>query len=120
MVVVVPGLTGKRPLRPEVPRESILRRVRARYPLTLTFTNTFVGAELGANDQLCFVVPPSAAHLEELEQFATSLDGVVALEAAVLVRLRSFPGWFDRHLATISRAATGARPPRAPVGPRSA
>ncbi|MGA8303804.1 MAG: Lrp/AsnC family transcriptional regulator [Thermoplasmata archaeon] len=87
-------------------REGIARKVRARYPLTLEFRNTIVGPQLGVDSLMLFVIPPSAAHLEELEQFIGALEGVVGLETNVMVRSHSFPAWFDRHLATLVPSPT--------------
>jgi len=93
-------------LRPEVGRETVLRRLRARYPLTLEFRSIEVGPELGVAEHVFFVIPPSPAHLEELDHFVRSIDGVVDLDSNVMVRLHSFPAWFDRHLASLAPPRT--------------
>ena len=46
-------------------------------------------------------MPPSAAHLEELDQFVGSIKGVLTVESNVMVRIHSFATWFDRHLETL-------------------
>jgi len=51
-------------------------------------------------------LPPSPAHLEELEQFVGSIEGVTALEMILRVRTHSFPAWFDRHLETLATPRT--------------
>jgi DNA-binding Lrp family transcriptional regulator len=89
-------------LRPEAGRERVARRVRTRYPLTLEFGNVDVGPDIGAENQIFLVMPPSPAHLEELEQFVGSISGVVSVETNVMVRIHSFPSWFDRHLASLA------------------
>ncbi|MGC2288373.1 MAG: winged helix-turn-helix transcriptional regulator [Thermoplasmata archaeon] len=90
-------------LRPHAGYDPVVRRIRARYPLTLEFRQSHVGPPLPENSQVLFVMPPSAARLEELEQFVGSVEGVEAVEANVMVRTLSFPSWFDRHLDTLSR-----------------
>jgi hypothetical protein len=40
--------------------------------------------------------------LEEVEQFIASVEGVERLEANVVVRLHSFPDWFDRQLEALA------------------
>jgi DNA-binding Lrp family transcriptional regulator len=81
---------------------SLARRIRARYPLTLDFQGGDVAPAFDADELVFFVLPPSAAHLEEVERFVTSIEGVAAVEANVMVRMHSFPAWFDRHLETLS------------------
>jgi DNA-binding Lrp family transcriptional regulator len=88
---------------PGVGPENVTRRIRARFPLTLGFQTAELGPELGDGGQLLFVMPPSAAHLEDLEQFVRSIEGVVEFEANVMVRMHSFPAWFDRHLESLAR-----------------
>jgi DNA-binding Lrp family transcriptional regulator len=92
-------------LQPGAGRDSFVRRLRARYPLTLEFATTEAGPEMEAGVHAFFVMPPTAAHLEELELFVGAIEGVVSLEAYVMVRLHSFPAWFDRHLGTLGRRA---------------
>ena len=116
-------------LAPEVEPEVVVRRIRSRYPLTLEFRSVRVGPDLAATEHVIFVMPPSAAHLEDLDHFVRSIDGVAAFETNVMVQVRSFPAWFDRHLETLSggtRAAAVApvpgrlKPSRpAPRGPRT-
>jgi DNA-binding Lrp family transcriptional regulator len=88
-------------LKPEVGMESVTRQIRARYPLTLDFRTAVVGPELGNEAHVFFVMPPSAAHLEELDQFVGSIKGVLTVESNVMVRIHSFATWFDRHLETL-------------------
>jgi DNA-binding Lrp family transcriptional regulator len=89
-------------VRPEGRGERVARRVRTRYPLTLDFGSGDVGPEIGAENQLFLVIPPSAAHLEEVAHYIGSLSGVVAVETSVMVRIHSFPAWFDRHLDSLA------------------
>ena len=93
-------------VKPGTGRGAIVRRIRARYPLTLEFRNSVVGPQLGDDTMVLFVLPSSAAHLEEVEQFVGAIDGVVAFEANVLVRTHSFPAWLDRHLERLARRPT--------------
>ena len=97
--VVLLGVT----LRAETDRNSILQRIRTRYPLSLAFRGMPERPGLGAGGLLCLVMPPSAAHLEELELYVASIEGVEGLEANVVVRLHSFPDWFDRQLEALAR-----------------
>ena len=87
-------------------RTAIGREIRNRYPLTLEFQNSQVGPPIGRDEQVLIVLPPSAAHLEELDRFVASLKGVAGQELNVMVRSRSIPEWFNRHLETL------ALPPR--------
>lgn len=96
--VVSVGVT----LTAEVGRESVARQIRTRYPLTLDF-----GAPVsGPTAHIFFVLPPSAAHLEELELFVGAIKGVTTVEANVMVRIHSFSSWFDRHLETLTPRRT--------------
>jgi len=83
-------------------RESVSRQIRGRYPLTLEFQNSEVGPPIGRDEHVLVVLPPSAAHLEELDRFVASLPGVSGQELSVMVRSRSFPEWFNRHLDTMA------------------
>jgi len=105
-------------LRPGASRENVARQIRNRYPLTLQFGNADVGPQMGPDFQAFMVMPPSAAHLEEVEQFAASIEDVTNLDANVLVRMHSFPGWFDRHLETLATQRPGSGPPRRPTSTR--
>jgi DNA-binding Lrp family transcriptional regulator len=87
-------------------RDAILRQIRARYFFTLNFESSQVGPQLGSDRHVLVVLPPSAAHLEEVEQFLRSLKGVGDAELTVIVRSRSFPNWFDRHLESLARRST--------------
>lgn len=96
-------------LRPGTSPEKVVRPVYARYPLTLEFHSPLVGPDLGALHHWLFVLPPTAAHVEEVEQFVRSLEGVEETEAYVLVRMHSFPTWFDQHLETLAPLSRAAR-----------
>ena len=87
--------------KPEIGGESVARQIRTRFPLTVDFRMGVAGPDVGSETHL-FVMPPSAAHLEELELFVSSIKGVVAVEANLFVRMHSFPEWFDRHLETLA------------------
>ncbi len=89
-------------LRTGVGRDQVVRRIRSRFPLLLEFTASQAGPELNANTHLFFVMPTSAAHVEELDRWVESIDGVTGFEATVMVRIHSFPDWFDRHLETLA------------------
>jgi DNA-binding Lrp family transcriptional regulator len=81
----------------------VLRRLRARFPLTLESRFQGAGPDGGAIPHVFFVMPPSAAHLEELTLLVESMEGVRSVESLLLVRVHSFPAWFDRHLASLAR-----------------
>jgi DNA-binding Lrp family transcriptional regulator len=93
--------------RPGVAPDTVARRLRARYPLLLELRTAAVGTELVSGGHVYVVMPPGAAHLEELELFVAGLEDVAEFEINVAVRLRSFPAWFDRHLETLARAPSG-------------
>jgi DNA-binding Lrp family transcriptional regulator len=90
-------------LRPETDRRSILRRIQTGYPLCLAFRGMPERPGPDAGGLLGLVMPSSAAHLEEVEQFVASIEGVEQLEANVVVRLHSFPDWFDRQLEVLAQ-----------------
>jgi len=81
---------------------TVARQVRARYPLTLAGAGVDAGPP---RTEALLVMPSSSAHLEELEQFVAGLDGVVGVETNVMVRMHSFPTWFDRQLAGLAPAS---------------
>lgn len=78
---------------------ALLQGIRARYPLVLEFAGSDSGDAAGPTPRAFIVLPPSAAHLEELDRHVAGLDGVVAEESNVMVRMHTFPAWFDRRLA---------------------
>ncbi|MGA8542238.1 MAG: winged helix-turn-helix transcriptional regulator [Thermoplasmata archaeon] len=82
---------------------NVVRQVRAKYPLTLEFPTADVGPQLGENAEFLVVLPPSTAHLEELEQFVCGIPGIAGIDSSVMVQNHSFPGWFDRHLESLAR-----------------
>jgi DNA-binding Lrp family transcriptional regulator len=90
-------------LRAETDRNSILRRIHAKYPLSLAFRGMPERPGPDGGGLLGLVMPPSAAHLEEFEAYVASIKGVEELEANVVVRLHSFPDWFDRQLEALAR-----------------
>ena len=104
--ISVPAVSLVVTTRPGTGHEPLVRRIRGRYPLVLEFGSSRVGPEPAPDTHVLFVLPPSAAHLEELEQFVGSLDGVTGVEANVVVRVHSFPDWFDRHLDSLARRPT--------------
>jgi DNA-binding Lrp family transcriptional regulator len=97
--VVFLGMT----LRAETDRSSILRRIQTRYPLSLAFRGMPERPGPDAGGLLSLVMPPSAAQLEEVEMYVASIEGVEQLEANVVVRLHSFPDWFDRQLEALAQ-----------------
>ena len=86
-------------------RSSVLRRVRAQFPLLLESASAVAGMEAAPNDMFVIVTLPSVAVLEELEHLVRGLPGVAAVEASVIVRMYDFPEWFDRHLEAIATAS---------------
>ncbi len=93
-------------LGPGAAPAAIVRRVRARYPLT----EQVGGIEQGPPAILAFfAILPSAAHLEELARLIAAQPGVAGVETNVMVRMHTFPGWFDRQLEALERAARATR-----------
>jgi DNA-binding Lrp family transcriptional regulator len=90
-------------LPPETDRRPVLRRIQTRYPLSLAFRGMPERPGSDPGGLLGLVMPSSAAHLEEVEQFVASIEGVEELEANVVVRLHSFPDWFDRQLEALAQ-----------------
>jgi DNA-binding Lrp family transcriptional regulator len=90
-------------LRAETDRNYILRRIHTRYPLSLAFRGMPERPGPDGGGLLGLVMPPSAAHLEEFEVYVASIEGVEELEANVVVRLHSFPDWFDRQLEALAQ-----------------
>jgi DNA-binding Lrp family transcriptional regulator len=88
-------------------RESIARAVRKRFPLVLG-SRMESDVAIGPDVLVLFVLPPSAALLEEVERSAAALPGVEGVEAFTLVRMHSYPEWFDQQLTALS---LGGRPP---------
>jgi len=89
-------------VRPDVTRETVSRELRSRFPLTLDFSTVGIGPEISPQDLVFFVTLPSAASLEELEQWAGAIEGVEKVESWVLIRILDFPDWFDQHLETLA------------------
>lgn len=102
-------------VRSEVDNETVIRQISKRFPLTLAFRDPIAGA--GIPSQLnVFVMPPSAAHLEDLEQYVSSIKGVVGIEMNIMIRLHSFRAWFDSHLDALAQAS----PTKIPLARRKA
>jgi DNA-binding Lrp family transcriptional regulator len=93
-------------MAPGIAPEPVVRRVRTRFPLTIDFLAGDAGADAQTGRRFFLVMPPSAAHLEELERFVAAMAGVVSVETNVMVRMHSFPVWFDRQLETLGRGRT--------------
>jgi DNA-binding Lrp family transcriptional regulator len=116
--------------RSGVAREMIARKIRARFPLTLDSSISSATSPHGLQAHAFSVILPSAAALEEFERSVGSVEGVVEIESLVMVRIHSFPEWFDHHLRTLapgtgplalrppSRGSTGPGP-EDPAGPRA-
>ena len=96
-----PMVTLRAALRPETDSEAVIRQIGARFPLNLAFRDPITGSTARSEVNL-FVMPPSAAHLEDLEKFVSSIKGVGDLEMNLMIRLHSFRGWFDRHLGELT------------------
>jgi hypothetical protein len=61
-----------------------------------------------------FVTLPSVGAIEDLEQRARSVPGTRDVEAVVMLRTDSFPGWFDEMLAHAAPPARGSPPTSRP------
>ena len=72
-----------------------------------------------------FVTLPSAASFEELHRVGERIEGVIDVETLTMVRMHSFPEWFDRQLEALMPprarstvpAARRTRVDRPPSGP---
>ncbi len=94
-------------LAPGASATALARRVRARYPLT----EVVGGIEEGPPAILSFfAILPSAAHLEELSRLIAGQEGVADVETNVMVRMHTFPGWFDRQLDSLERQVVARAP----------
>ena len=111
--ITYPLVTLQAVVRSEVDNETVIRAISRRFPLTLAFRDPIVGPGISSHVNI-FVMPPSAAHLEDLEQYVSSIKGVVELEMHIMIRLHSFRSWFDSHLdaltqASVAETSTGRR-----------
>ncbi len=97
-------------------RHEIARRIRDQYPMSLEFTTQRAGPRFPAPMLFVFVILPSSAGAEELERFIWGLGGVESVEAAVMVRIHSFPASFDEKLEAMITARAPAR--RGAAAPR--
>jgi len=91
-------------VRSEVDNETVIRQISKRFPLTLAFRDPIAGPGIPSRVNV-FVMPPSAAHLEDLEQFVSSINGVIELEMNIMIRLHAFGTWFDSHLDALARGS---------------
>ncbi len=87
-------------VRADVDHDTVIHQISKQFPLTLTFRDPIAGSGLRSEVNL-FVMPPSAAHLEDLEQYVSSIKGVEGLELNIMIRLHSFNTWFDSHLEAL-------------------
>jgi DNA-binding Lrp family transcriptional regulator len=101
-LTVLPGTSPK----------SISRAVQKRFPLVLE--SRFFGVAAGSPSEtiVIFVILPSAASIEDLHHLVEPLEGVEAVELLTMVRILTFPEWFDRHLA--EQVASSRREPPLP------
>ncbi len=120
--VAEPVLSLNLEFRTEEDREAFGRSLSRTYPRSLEFRRTAFGPLLPETHGSYFVVPRSAAGVEDVEAWVRSRPGVVAHEAMVLRRMLSFPETFDRLLASESSPGNDRpelrRPRTRPVPPR--
>ena len=89
-------------LAPEADTAAITHQLSSRYPLVVELaqeTDVAIGARVR---QEWAVVLPSVASVDELTQYATSLEGVEDVEWSLPVRTYDFPHWFDERLDDLS------------------
>ncbi len=93
--------------------------VRARYPLAVGGSTSFLEPRSSTESALLYVLLPSPAQLEDLERTAEAVPGVDQIDLSVLVRVVDFPEWYDRHLAQLAGAGPvrGRAEARDPVRP---
>jgi DNA-binding Lrp family transcriptional regulator len=89
--------------------EGTTRALRRRFPLVLESPAPARDPGSLPTVLTTYVTLPSAANVEELELFAGALPGVDEVEALTMVRVHSFPDWFDRHLSGLIAGAYGPR-----------
>lgn len=99
-------------VRPGIDRTTVAKKLRSRFPQVLDFATAGIGPDTSPQDLVFFVTLPSAASLEELEQFASSVDGVQSVESYVMVRIHDFPEWFDGHLDALASTSHRVRTSR--------
>jgi DNA-binding Lrp family transcriptional regulator len=93
-------------IRAGTSQAAVARALRRRFPLVLESRAMGTQPDTGSSLVPVYVTLPSAARVEELHRYAESLEGVESVELLTMVRLHSFPEWFDRHLAGLIAAAT--------------
>lgn len=80
------------------------RQLRSRYPLLLELAEPGLSPASTSSWFEWAVITP-AAQIDELTQYASSLEGVERVEWKVPVRTYDFPGWFDSRLQELSVAS---------------
>ena len=86
-------------------RPAFGRALRQYHPGSIEFVRAPFGPLLPERIGSYFVVPRSAAEVDDIERWVRRQPGVCGVESSTLVRVLSFPETFDRLLATGPAAA---------------
>ena len=105
-------------LEPGASSPRMVQAVVKQFPLTLEFGWGEFGPPDSSGFKTLFVTVPSVGAIEDLERMVRGLPGTQEVEAVVMLRTHSFPGWFDRMLTRISPLGRGSSSPK-PTGKRS-
>lgn len=97
-------------LEPGVSGQRVVETVMRQYPWTLEFGWGEFGPPETEGFKTLFVTVPSVGAIEDLERLVGSVPGTKNVEALVMVRTHSFPGWFDDMLARGSPAGRATVP----------
>jgi DNA-binding Lrp family transcriptional regulator len=99
-------------VEPGTSQEAVVRAIRKRFPLVLEARRGAMVAQDAPDLVVLFVVLPSAASFEELHRWSESIEGVRGVEQFTMVRMHSFPEWFDRQLEALMPPKARSAPAR--------
>ena len=91
-------------LSPGRDAKAIARELRAHYPLLIELADQSVSGPGRVDLTEWALVLPSAACIDEMTQWVSSLDGVRHVIWKMPIRTYDFPLWFDERLREMSRA----------------
>jgi DNA-binding Lrp family transcriptional regulator len=99
-------------VRPGTSQEAVVRALRQHFPFVLESRRGAMVSDRAPDAVILFVTLPSAASFEELHRVCEGIEGVLDVEQLTMVRMHSFPAWFDRQLEALMSPRARSVPPR--------
>ena len=104
-------------VRPGISQEAVVRALREHFPFVLESRRGAMVSDRSPDAVILFVTLPSAASFEELHRVSERIEGVIDVEPLTMVRMHSFPEWFDRQLEALMPPRARSTAPRRAADP---